>query len=89
MVVTLPVVLNRFHDHRENKQTEQRGDDDGINHGASSKGCFRFSPAPAQPVSQSRDLHKDRFGVASVPIRGKDDGPAIPQLREVVSGGWL
>ena len=31
MVVTLPVVLDRFHDHRENKQAEQRGDDDEIN----------------------------------------------------------
>ena len=34
MVVTLPVVFDRFQDHRQNKQTEQRGDDDGINHGA-------------------------------------------------------
>ena len=47
MVVTLLVVLDRFQDHRENKQTEQQGDDDGINHGASSKGCFRSSPALA------------------------------------------
>ena len=57
MVVTLPVVLDRFHDHRENKQAEQRGDDDGINHGASSKGFFRSSPAPAQPVCQWGDRY--------------------------------
>jgi len=55
MVVTLPVVLDRFQDHRKNKQAEQRGDDDGINHGASSKGCFRSSPEPAQPVCQWAD----------------------------------
>ena len=70
MVVTLLVVLDRFQDHRENKQTEQRGDDDGINHGASSKGCFRSSPAPAQSLCQSRDLHKGCFVVLSSPLFG-------------------
>ena len=59
MVVTLPVVFDRFQDHRENKQTEQRGDDDGINHGASSKGCFWSSPAPTQPVCQWGDRYMD------------------------------
>ena len=47
MAVTLLFVFDGFKDHRENEQTEQRGDDDGINHGASSKGCFRSSTAPA------------------------------------------
>ena len=46
MAVTLLFLFDGFKDHRENKQTEQRGDDDGINHGASSKGCFRSSSAP-------------------------------------------
>ena len=89
MVVTLLVVFDRFQDHRENKQTEQRGDDEGINHGASSKGCFRSSPVPAQPVCQSRDLRKGCFGVLFIPHLGEEDAPAIPQMREVVSGGWL
>ena len=89
MVVTLPVVLDRFHDHRESEQTEQRGDDDGINHGASSKGFFRSSPESAQPVCQSRDFHKGCFGVLSIPHLGGEDAAAIPQMREVVSGGWL
>ena len=89
MVVTLPVVLDRFQDHRENKQAEQRGDDDGINHGASSKGCFLSNHPPPQRVCQSRDLHKDCFGVLPTPHLGKEDGPAIPPLREVGSGGWL
>ena len=57
MVVTLPVVFDRFHDHREYEQTEQREDDDGINHGASSKGFFRSSPAPPQPVCQLADRY--------------------------------
>ena len=71
MVVTLLVVFDRLQDHGQNKQTKQGGDDDGINHGASSKGCFRSSPAPAQPVCQSRDLHKGCFGVASIPHSGE------------------
>ncbi len=57
MVVALLVVFDGFKDDRENKQTEQRGDDDGINHGASSKGLFRSSSAPAQPVCQWSDRY--------------------------------
>ena len=85
MVVTLPVVFDRFQDHRENKQTEQRGDDDGINHGASSKGFFRSSPAPAQPVCQSMDLHKSCFGVLPIPHLGERGWSSNPS----VEGGWI
>ena len=83
--VTLPFVFDGFKDHRENEQTEQRGDDDGINHGASSKGFFRSSPAPAQPVCQSRDIHKDCFGVLPIPhlgVRGWSSNPSV-------EGGWI
>ena len=59
MVVTLLVVFDRLQDHGQNKQTKQGGDDDGINHGASSKGCFWSSPASAQPVCQWSDRCMD------------------------------
>ena len=85
MLVTLPVVLDRFQGHRENKQIEQRGDDEGINHGASSKGCFRSSPAPPQPVYQSRDLHEGCFGVVSIPHLGLRRWTGNPS----VEGGWI
>ena len=83
--VTLPFVFDGFKDHRENKQAEQRGDDDGINHGASSKGFFRSSPAPAQPVCQSRDLHKGCFGVLPIPDLGERGWSSNPS----VEGGWI
>ena len=75
MVVALLVVLDGFKDDRENKQTKQRGDDDGINHGASSKGCFRSSPESAQPVCQwgdrymgAADQRGERLAGAAAPM---------------------
>ena len=52
MVVTLLVVFDRLQDHGQNKQTKQGGDDDGINHGASSTGFFRSSPAQTPAMCQ-------------------------------------
>ena len=52
MVVTLLVVFDCFQDHGQNKQAKQGGDDDGINHGASSTGYFRSSPAVTPAMCQ-------------------------------------
>ena len=89
MAVTLLFVFDGFKDHRENKQTEQRGDDDGINHGASSKGCFRSSPALLSLCASQEIFIRAALGCCPSLIWGKEDGPAIPPLREVGSGGWL
>ena len=89
MVVTLPVVLYRFHDHLENKQTEQRGDGDGINHGASSKGFFGLALRPLSLCASQEIFIRAALGCCPSLIWVKEDGPAIPPLREVGSGGWL
>ena len=47
MVVTRLVVFDRLQDHGQNKKTKQEGDDDGINYGASSTGCFWCKSSPA------------------------------------------
>ena len=52
MVMTLLVVFDCLQDHGQNKQAKQGGDDDGINHGASSTGCFRSSPALVPAMCQ-------------------------------------
>ena len=79
--VTLPFVFDGFKDHRENEQTEQRGDDEGINHGASSKGCFWSSPASAQPVCQWSDRYMD-----SADQRGEQlAGAAAPSCQLAVT----
>ena len=67
MVVTLPVILDGFQDHGKKKDAEQGWNDDGINHGASLKGCFRFSSLPTLFVCQWRDCYMAWRRSASIP----------------------
>ena len=98
MVVTLLVVFHGLKNDRKNKETKQCWKNDGVNHGSSMKGCLglalqRPSPCASQGIvtwgaagrnSVQDDLERDRGDRDSSPIRWRQAGPTITQLREVV-----